>query len=71
MIAALVEPFLQVRPDENVDPYLVGKTFFAEIKGVIRPLTPPNADVDKAVRELMKRNNLAVPNTRRRRRRRK
>lgn len=70
MIAALVEPFLTITPEENMDPYLVSKGIFSQIKDVIRPLTPPNADVGKAARELMKKNNLRLPHARKRRRRR-
>ncbi len=68
MIAAVASPFVDVDPKIDLDLDLYVKQLFRSIKDLVAPLTPPNADVERAARNLMKRKGLRPPRRSRRRR---
>lgn len=70
MVLALVEPFMLIPTDIPRDRTLFVKNLFAQIKELLRPITPPNSDVEAAVMELLDRRGIAPPPKARRRRRR-
>ena len=70
MIIALVEPSLVFPAELPRDRSLLVKEIFAGIKTLMKPITPPNADVEAAVKELMEKRGIAPPPKPRRRRRR-
>ncbi len=69
MILALVEPFLVFPKELPHDRAALVKDLFAGMKALIKPITPPNADVEAAVKELMEKRGIAPPPRPRRRRR--
>lgn len=70
LIAALVEPFLTFDDPPAGDRLEYYRELFAEVKGLIAPITPPNKDVHEAVKLMMVEHGFAPPPKPRRRRRR-
>ncbi len=70
MLAALCEPFIELDPNVDLDPDLYARELFRQCKAVVSPLTPPNAEVERAVRGLMRRHGCRLPKRRRRKQRR-
>lgn len=66
MLAAMCEPFMTITDEVGLDLDLYRKELFRMCKQVISPLTPPNADVGKAVEHMMMEHGLQVPKRRRR-----
>ena len=67
MLTRLVEPFIDTSGSESVSQPLFLETY-KEIKRVITPMTPPNADVEKAVRTIFRERGLKSPRRSRKRR---
>jgi len=60
MIAALTEPFLLV-PEEYENTFELFRDVFKQIKNIIQPITPPNADVEKAAVVIFRHEQISVP----------
>ncbi|MCF7945743.1 MAG: polynucleotide adenylyltransferase PcnB [Spirochaetia bacterium] len=60
MISAAAESFLLI-PDEYESTYELFRDVFKQIKKLIYPITPPNIDVEKAVADIFKQEQIRVP----------
>ena len=70
MIRSLCEPYIDADKMRNFAPDLYQRDLFRQCKAAIAPLTPPNADVERAVAEIMRSRGMLLPKRRRRRSRR-
>lgn len=60
LIAALVDPFVSF-PEEYENTHELFKDIFRQIKELIKPLTPPNYEIEKCVAILFKREQIKIP----------
>ena len=67
MIRTLCEPFLDFEKVAKSEPELYQRDLFRRCKKIVAPLTPPNADVERAVAEIMRSHGVRQPKRRRRR----
>ena len=66
MIAALCESFVEIDSGIDMDPDLYSREIFRQCKTLVKPLTPPNADVYEATRIMLRRHGFRFSARRRR-----